>query len=330
MIAEKLVEHVEESTSAELDLRPLLILAPPRSFTSVACAALGQHPEMYGVSELQLFGSRTLSHWWRVCSRASFNMQDGLLRVIAELYFGGQTETTIEAARGWLRRRSHCTTGFILEGIARKVYPKIVVEKSPSIVYRLEYLRRALSMFPRSRFIHLTRHPVGHGESVVKALAEAEKFGKPPHWLLDLASYPYWPNSSGPKSILDIDPQRSWYELNANICEFLKSVPASQQLRIRGEDLLTQPNATITKVAQWLGLRTDAEAIEGATHPERSVYARFGPPNAPMGSDGFFLANPLLRVDTVKAMTLEGPLSWQPTRELSPRVKKLAHEFGYS
>jgi hypothetical protein len=312
-------------------LSPIFILAPPRSFTSVACAMLGQHPQLYGLSELQLFPARSVAHWWRLCSGASFNMQDGLLRTVGELFFGGQTDYTIECARGWLRRRGHLTTGMILEEIALRVHPRITVEKSPSIVYRLEYLNRAFAMFPQARFIHLTRHPVAQGESVLKAIAEAEKFGAVPYWLLNLASYPYWPKSQGPESVLDLDPQRGWYELNMNICEFLKRVPEAQQMRVRGEDWLNEPERVLAEVAAWLGLRTDAEAVEAMKHPEQSPYARFGPPNAPMGNDGFFLANPLLRPERAQGKSLEGPLSWRSDgRELSPRVKILAQQFGYS
>ena len=35
--------------------QPLFILAPPRSFTTVTSAMIGQHPEMYGLPETNLF-----------------------------------------------------------------------------------------------------------------------------------------------------------------------------------------------------------------------------------------------------------------------------------
>ena len=35
---------------------PLLILSPPRSFSSVVSTMLGQHPEMYGFPELPFMG----------------------------------------------------------------------------------------------------------------------------------------------------------------------------------------------------------------------------------------------------------------------------------
>src|SRR5579862_6331286 len=40
---------------------PVLLLCPPRSFSSVVGAMLGQHPELYGFPELSLFAADTLA-----------------------------------------------------------------------------------------------------------------------------------------------------------------------------------------------------------------------------------------------------------------------------
>ena len=51
---------------------PLLILASSRSFTSVICAALGQHPQMYELPELHLFVADTLAGRERFQARSKF------------------------------------------------------------------------------------------------------------------------------------------------------------------------------------------------------------------------------------------------------------------
>ena len=172
---------------------PLFILAPPRSFTTVVCAMLGQHPQMYGLPELHLLGVRTMTEWFEQCAQASFDLDNGLVRVVAELFFGEQSDSNVRRARGWLRRRTHCTTGMVFEHLAKRVYPLILVEKSPSLVYSLNSLRHVHTVFPDTRYIHLLRHPRGHGESVMRYLEERAKLGPIPseHWLLGLASYPY-------------------------------------------------------------------------------------------------------------------------------------------
>jgi hypothetical protein len=239
----------------------------------------------------------------------------------------------------------------IFEELACKVYPSILVDKSPNIVYSLESMRRAHRFFPQARFIHLVRHPRGHGESVlsyayelakpeyrlpsidaIPALARRAMSGRVPQWISDLASFPYSsPNQAADsQSTSEVDPQRGWYVLNMNIVMFLKSIPRYQWITIRGEDLLINPDRGLRQIVGWMGLRIDSEAIEEMKHPERSPYARFGPPGARFGNDIFFLQNPALRPARAKLQSLEGPLSWRHDGQgFLPEVKGLARYFGY-
>jgi hypothetical protein len=295
---------------------------------------LGQHPQMYALPEMQLFLAETVARWWQISLRSTAPATHGALRTVAQLYFGEQTVETVKLARGWLWRRSHFSTGFLLEVLATKVQPRILVDKTSIITYRPEFLRRAYRMFPKARFIHLVRHPLGYGESVVKFLKERTKNGPLPsvHWLARLAYYPSLSAKEREHSEqrVDVDPQYAWYAFNINVCEFLDSVPDEQKLRIRGEDLLQDPDRGLREIAAWMGLRTDIEAIEEMKHPERSPYACFGPPGARFGNDRFFLERPALRPERAEPHTLVGPLPWREDgRELMPEVIELARQFGY-
>jgi len=309
---------------------PLFILGLPRSFSSVVSAMVGQHPQMYGLPELHLFSAETIADWCVICSRATFPMSTGLLRAVAQLHFGEQTQYTITKADGWLRRRLSLSTGLIFETLADRVHPLILVEKSPGIVYQIEFMQRAYNMFPQARFLHLVRHPRGYGQSVIAAIKETAKFGPVPSWLLWLASCRPFARHTGQQRTVDLDPQRGWYFLHMNICQFLQSVPNRQKLRICGEHLLTDPDRSLLQIASWLGLRTDSAAIEKMKHPEESPYACIGPPNARFGNDASFLKSPAIRPDRVKPQSLDGPLGWcQDSREFSPAVRQLAKQFGY-
>src|SRR5262249_46194462 len=48
---------------------PVFILCPIRSFSSVACAMLGQHPELYAFPELRLFNADTVEGVMRFFER---------------------------------------------------------------------------------------------------------------------------------------------------------------------------------------------------------------------------------------------------------------------
>jgi hypothetical protein len=306
---------------------PVFVLAPPRSFSSIVAAMLGQHPQMYGLPELELFGAETMGEWWELCAGATFPRAHGALRAVAQLFFGGQTEETVKLARGWLRRRAHFSTGLFLETLAAAVAPRVVVDKSTSNVYHPKSLRRALQMFPGARFIHLVRHPRGHGESVLKFLREREKKGRlaPAHWMRRLAAW-----SGATDDGAELDPQRGWLALHTNITKFLETVPPEQHTRIRGEDILSSPDAVLRAIAGWLGLRTDDEAVEEMKHPERSPFACVGPPGARFGNDRLFLENAALRPGRVERQSLDGPLGWRTDGHgFSPQVKRVAREFGY-
>jgi hypothetical protein len=308
---------------------PLFLLAPPRSFTSVICAMLGQHPLMYGLLETSLFCAETIRDWLGVCQQARFPMAHGLCRTVAQLFFGGQTEENVRDAKAWIRRRSHCTTGYIFELLAARVAPRILVEKSPSMVYRPISLRRTHEMFPSARYVHLVRHPRGHAESVLKHLRKEEERGAAPGWLVGLASWSTeqeGPSESNPQ----LDPQHGWLHLHRNIKEFLSSIPHDQQRRIQSEDFLISPERTMGELLQWLGLSSEAAVIEEMLHPERWCYASLGPENARFGTDRFFLEAPQLRPGRAEQLSLDGPLSWLPGQTLLPEVRQLAEEFGYN
>jgi hypothetical protein len=325
------------------DAEPVFILAAPRSFSSVVSTMLGQHPELYGLPELELFGAETVAGWWRLCRQATFPRSHGLLRTVAELYFGGQTEATIRRARGWLWRRGHITTGYLLEALADRVRPRRLVEKSTTNLYQMEFMERAYRMFPNAQFVHLVRHPRGQAESVLKFLRQREESGPvpPDHWMRRLAAYPGPPEGASPAqnvppSERDVDPQRAWVALNANVCTFLESVPAGQWTRIRGEDILSDPQRHLPNLCRWLGVDDSPAAVEEMTHPERSPYARFGPTGARFGNDRLFLENPVLRPQTAghpangDRASLEAPLPWRNDGSgFSAEAKRLARQFGY-
>jgi sulfotransferase family protein len=313
---------------------PLFILATPHSSSWTLCAMLGQHPQMYAVPELHLFVAQTVAQWFELCAPASFQMNHGLLRAAAQLLFGAQTETTVRQADGWLMRRSHVTTGFLLECLAEMTHPRLLVEGSPSIVHQVDFLQRAYLMFPQAHFLHLVWHPRVFAESVWEGIREFSRSGPlpPSHWLIQLASTAPPVGGQNPSDQLGavLDPQWAWYCLNQNICAFLNSLPKDQQLRICGESLRTNAEAVLGQVATWLSLRADGEAVESMKHPDRSPYATLGPPNAPFGTDVFLPGTPSFFFKGEAIGGLDEPLPWrQNGGGFSPEVKELARELGY-
>jgi len=314
-------------------VEPLFVLGVPRSFTWLVCAVIGQHPQMFALPELQLFCAETMSEWFSRCPAETFPMEHGLVRAVAETCFGAQTAEAIACARGWLRRRALSTTGLILEELIDRMHPRIIVEKSPGIVYDVAFMARAYRMFPLARFLHLVRHPIDHGHAVLDAITYVSQYEtlESSHWLLQLASagFPAAPESLGTADWA-LDPQAGWYALNVNIRTFLQTVPSEQTLLVRGEDLLTSPDETLRRIAAWLGLRTDAQALAAMKQPHQSVFARRGPTTAEYGTDLFLATNPYALAERPSTRGLDGALPWRDDGAgLRADVQQLARDLGY-
>ncbi|MEM7741309.1 MAG: sulfotransferase [Pseudomonadota bacterium] len=304
---------------------PLFILAPPRSFTSVLNGVIGQHPDILGMPELNLFQAETMQEFMTGIrgdgSRRSpfwhLMRHDGVLRAVAQLYAGEQTMDAVDMARRWLLARGDRATGEVYRELCERVSPRIMLDKSPAYARRRDYLDRIVESFPNARFIHLVRHPRGQCESILKAEggqlvaffmgAVADVDGRPV-----------------------IDPQKLWLEAQRVITDFLLTLPVDRWRRVVGEEFMADIQGGAKELCAWLDLDADEKAIEAMTHPERSPFASLGPANARLGNDPNFLEQPALRPSNVKPQSLEGPLSWRPDgADFMPEVRRVAEAFGY-
>jgi hypothetical protein len=276
---------------------------------------LGQHPQLYGLPEVNLFVAPTIRERQGLLARPRWS-EHGLLRAVAELFGGTQTVETIALARTWIARRANRSCVSVFRELAERVQPQRLVDKSPRTVTKSEYLYRVLNAFPETRFIHLIRHPRSQGESLWEMGGELAA-----HWqdAIDYSTYPPTP-----------DLQKAWFAMQTTIVTFLAGVPRHKWIRLRGEDLLARPDEHLREICQWLELPTDDRAIAAMKHPECSPFARPGPRNALLGNDPSFLRDPALRQFTAKNLTLDGPLPWRADGVgFSDEVCSLARKWGY-
>jgi hypothetical protein len=313
---------------------PLFVLGPARSFTTVVAAMLGQHPQLYGFPETHLLAVSTMEEWWEEFGNGV--LSHGLLRLVAEVVLGRQDATSIEIAQLWLQRRLVLPTFAVFDELATNILPRAAVDKSPLITQAPYALSTVHDIFPSAFYLHLTRHPLAQGQSVLALLREvASTVGEVSPLLLaamqqrrmsifvDMVDWTF----SGPV----LDPQFQWYQTHTTILAFLDTVPAAQQMRVRGEDVIADPDHMLSEIASWLMLRTDSDAIDAMKHPEHSPFACFGPHNARFGGDPNFLRNPRLQSSLQGNYNLKDPLPWRPDGiGFQPEVRDLAAFFGYS
>jgi len=313
--------------------RPLIILGPGRSYTTLLTAMLGQHPQMYGFPETHLLTTRTISEW---SARFGRNfLAHGLYRLIAELMWSAQTEEAIRWSQRWLLQRLARSSVSIFCELAERVWPRVPIDKSPVMVKNPAFLKLARDRFPDARFLHVTRHPVGYGLSIVKLLygnlgALSKKRPLAVKILMRSPTAPFRDMLDMSTGVPVIDPQRRWYQENLRIVSFLSEIPRANHMRVRGEDLVQSPEQVLETVTDWLQLRSDRTAIECMKHPERWSFARLGPRNAPFGGDPNFYRRPTLHPGNRKRESLNVVLPWSTDMVgFHPEVRRLAELFGY-
>ena len=145
------------SFHADIDGRscpPLIILCPPRSFSSVVCAMLGQHPELCGFPELSLFVADTVECMLSFHAQPRYGLwtaaecSPGLLRTLAQLHSGVQTRATVADALIWVRRHRHWDTHRMFSYLLGQVHPRHGIDKSPLTSLFPEFLQRGAGVFP--------------------------------------------------------------------------------------------------------------------------------------------------------------------------------------
>ena len=270
--------------------------------------------------ELCLFNVDKLVDLWRgskgEISENGALVRHGLLRAVSEIYCGEQRATTVNMALAWLMLREEWDTGRVFQELVAQLDPLVAVEKSPSYTMSVKRMQAIHRAFPDARFVHLVRHPVAQCKSLMAIndgafclKVEAFELGK------DYAL---------------IEPQIAWHDMNMNILDFLDEVAPERQMRLRGEDVMAEPQRYLAEIARWAGWRDDDDAIDAMMHPERSPFACFGPINALFGNDPNFLAGPTFRPHTPKLPALSRPVPWRTDgMGLYPEVIALANEFGY-
>ena len=268
---------------------------------------LGQHPEAYGLPELNLFVADKVAGLIRK-NEARDHAMHGLLRLLAQLHSNEQTATGVDEARQWLEAKSDWSTAELFTYIREQIDPLMAVEKSSRTALQFASLERAFNAAPEASFLHLTRHPRASGLAMLESLDK------------DIALA---------RSGRQVDPETLWSRAHENINEFTAGLALAQCMRIRVEDLFEQPEFYLEQIVEWLELDTSPTAIQSMLHPEKSEFACYGPDNANLGADPDFLDAPELAGVSLAAYELAGPLEWSPESEFSAETQKLAKEMGY-
>lgn len=299
-----------------------VILSLPRSYSSIICAALGSHPQLHALPELNLFVCDSVDELLQMDARATADTGiplthiSGLIRSLAHLQFGDKKWPRQRAfceAERWLREHAHWSTRRLLHHVQDLVRPNVGVDKSPRTTLQHGGISRSLDWLPEGRYVHLLRHPIAFAASLAGAHSRA--LG---------AVDPRLSSAFGPA----VFGLHLWLHIHQRILDATCRLPPSRLRTIRAEDVLRNPREQFGGLAAWLGIRTDQEATDDMLHPERSPYANLE--LAPPGGDNDinFLQRPCLRhIESLPPF--EMPSAWNIDPRLFDEIARLCKSVGY-
>jgi hypothetical protein len=288
-------------------MAPVFVLCAMRSYSSLICAMLGQHPELYGLPEVNLSVGERVDDVLAFYRSRQHGMH-GLLRTVAQLQTGAQTDESVAAASDWINERRGWSTSQMMNWIEDAVAPRRIVDKSPVTVRSPEMLQRLRRMCPEASFLHVVRQPAAVCLSIDRLHEEIDR-----------------ETGSGLRD--RVDAEQVWEKCNGNILAFKAAMPPGACLSLQGEAFLAEFETYAPQVCDWLGIRSDAEAIEAMRHPERSAYACLGPEMARYGNDPNFLQHPAYEPRPIEITPVDEGIGGRPFK---PRTRKLARELGYA
>ncbi|SMY09257.1 hypothetical protein [Flavimaricola marinus] len=298
---------------------PVIILAAPGLPSQTLAAALGQGPAAYDLPELNLEQMVTIDVFQREMIGIRSTQVHGLLRAIAQLYAGEQTQLSVEMAGRWMTRRAYLSTGAVAQELAAKIAPRRMVIPVTATVFDKASLRRLRANFPDATYLHLHLHPHQYGRllwSTTNGQVAIQLSGS-----FDESTDPPTP-----------DPQELWLMAETAITEFLADLDEDQQvIDVKAAELASDPRPLLARLARALGLPATGVAQKAMMSPERSPFAGPGPMGAHVAGTIQSFADLAAAMPDPETAQLDGPLPWR-TDGVGFRepVRAHAEKLGYA
>jgi amino acid adenylation domain-containing protein len=244
----------------------IFILSPPRSGTTLLRVMLAGHPDLFSASELQLLGFNTLQER-RTAYSGKFSLWlEGTIRTIMEIKDCDAEEATRIMEE--FEKQDYTTKQFY-RTIQDLLGDKILVDKSPSYVLDPNTLEKAERDFQDALYIHLVRHPY----AMVRSFQSYHI-----NQVLFLKAHSFSPRQLG---------ELVWCISHKNASQFLQSIPEHRQFHLRFEDLITQPQAVMSKLCQTLEISYHMNLIKPYKDVEYKMTDGIYKESKPMGDTRF-------------------------------------------
>jgi amino acid adenylation domain-containing protein/FkbM family methyltransferase len=280
----------------------ILVLAPPRSGTTLLRVMLAGHSGLFAAPELQLLGFETLRERNAAYRTRYSAWLEGTMRVIRELK-GCDGDEAKRIMRQY--EEQGLTTKELYRVLQDGIAPRFLVDKSPSYALDPAALRRAERDFRDPFYIHLVRHP----HAVVRSFERMHM-----NQILYLRSHEFTTRQLG---------ELVWAVSHRNILDFLATVPAARQHRIEFEELTRRPEEVMRGLCDASGLAFEGGLLTPYDNLSAKMVDGLYSVSTPMG-DVNFLEHGRIEPRLADVAT-EGELGTL----LGEETWTLAEELGY-
>ncbi len=287
---------------------PLIILSTLQSHACLVGAMLGRHPGLQDLPPTNLWVAETVDAWLALEAEHHQAMQ-GLIYALAQGLAHTQSEKGLKQARAWLDQRRNWHVDQVYALLAEQAGEKMLVDASPWLPLRPEYLERLVRMHPEASFLHLTRHPA----TCLPAMTENPQDYQDAGALI------------GERRI---DPEDLWVRAHQNITSFCEALPPGQCMLLKAEDLLGAPELYLGQIAEWLGISMTGRSVKAMLQPERSPYGGLYPEGVDLAEARQTL--PARPKGRGKASAALADIQWSAGRGFAKPTLKLAKQFGYA
>ncbi len=218
--------------------RALFVLSPPRSGSTLLRVMLAGHPALFAPPELELLGFETLAERSAAFAspRDSFWLEGAVRAVMAVRGYGAE-EAREELAAA---EREGLTTLDFYGRLQSWLDGRTLVDKTPSYALSRKVLERAEAGFEEPFYVHLVRHPLGMIQSFEEAKLDQ----------IFLRRASEGPGGFGRRELAEL----IWVVSQENIRGFLAGVPAGRRHELRFEELVRDPEGTLSALCAALGL----------------------------------------------------------------------------
>jgi acyl transferase domain-containing protein/acyl-CoA synthetase (AMP-forming)/AMP-acid ligase II/acyl carrier protein/predicted alpha/beta-fold hydrolase len=221
----------------KIDQPIAFILSSPRSGSTLLRVMLAGHPALFAPPELHLLPFENMQE--REKELSSSYLGEGLKKAFMEL-----KRLTPEESEKFVQKlvEDNVTIPEIYTILQNLAGAKLLIDKSPTYSSQKSNLEKSAKLFTNAKYIHLIRHPYSVIESFARLRMDKLLTTK------------------------DVNPyslaESIWSESNQNTLDLAGKIDDQNYLAVRYEDLVTNPQAKMTEICNFLGVNFDESVLQ--------------------------------------------------------------------